>query len=120
MKARLFLADDDTAVRQSLAFVLRRTCNCEVVGEAANAERALRECHRLRPQVLVVDLRMPGMNGAALLRPIRQKLGIAVLVYTAALDEVSIAEAVDAEPEGVVLKRDELAVLRAGRPALCA
>lgn len=120
MKPRLFLADDDASVRQSLAFVLKRTCNCEIVGEADNGEDALRQCESLRPAVLVADLRMPAMNGSSLVREVRRKqLGIAVLVYTAAIDPASVGEAITAAPEGFVLKSDELSVLRQGVQAVC-
>jgi DNA-binding NarL/FixJ family response regulator len=121
MKPRLFLADDEASIRQSLAFVLKRTCNCEVVGEAGDGEDALRQCENLRPAVLVVDLRMPVMNGSSLVREVRRrKLGVALLVYTAAMDPDSLLEAMVAAPEGFVLKSDELPVLRRGIQAVCA
>lgn len=113
MKPRVFLADDDTSIRQMLRFVLVRTCSCEVVGEAMHGEEAICGCESLRPHILITDLRMPGVGGVGLLREIRRRhLGAAVVFYTAALDGSCVQEAIEAKPEGFVLKSDDLASLR--------
>ena len=113
MKPRLFLAEDDHSIRQMLAFVLSRTCACEIVGEAGNGKDALDECRRLRPSLLITDLRLPERNGVELLQEIRRRsLGIAVIFYTGAMSEKCVAEAIAADPDGFVLKSDELPALR--------
>jgi DNA-binding NarL/FixJ family response regulator len=113
MTPRLFLAEDDLSVRQMLAFFLRKACHCEVAGEAGDAEAALPLCESLRPTAVLCDLRLPGLDGVGLLREIRRRqLAIPVIFYTGAMHEGYLLEAMRADPEGFVLKCDDLAVLR--------
>jgi DNA-binding NarL/FixJ family response regulator len=121
MMPRLFLAEDDSSIRQMVAFFVTKMCRCEVVGQAADGQEALRECERLRPAVIVADLRLPRLNGVELLREVRRRqLGASVMFYTGAMHEACVREAIEAEPEGFIFKSDDLASLRQAVEAVCA
>jgi DNA-binding NarL/FixJ family response regulator len=113
MKTRLFLAEDDSSIRQMLAFFLTRMCQCDIVGETCDGSDALRQCENLKPSAVIADLRMPGMSGVELLRELRRRqLDVGVIFYTGAMHAACMAEAMEAEPDGFVLKSDELSSLR--------
>src|ERR1700756_2775948 len=90
---RVILADDHRVLRDSLKLLLEKN-GCEVVGEAATGEEALALAARLRPQVLVMDLEMPGVGGLAITYRIT-KLWPAphVLILSAYDDEDYVIEA---------------------------
>src|SRR3569833_257165 len=68
---RILIADDQTIFRESLRFVLKTTPGLEVVGEAANGHRTLELIEQLDPDVLLLDLCMPGVDGLDVLRELR-------------------------------------------------
>ena len=72
-RIRVMVVDDHTVVRSGLAAFLLTYDELELVGEASNGEEALRKCVELAPDVVLMDLMMPGMNGAEATRAIRQK-----------------------------------------------
>jgi DNA-binding NarL/FixJ family response regulator len=77
---RVLLADDHPIVRQGLAGLLRTDPSFDVVGEAATGAEALDLAHTLRPQVVVMDVSMPVMNGIDATRAIREEVpGVAVV-----------------------------------------
>jgi NarL family two-component system response regulator LiaR len=94
---RVLIADDHEVVRQGLAFVLGQEPGVEVVGEAADGNAAVAAVHRLRPDVVLLDMLMPGLDGLGVLlalsvlprRP-------AVVVLTSYDDEARAMEAVRA------------------------
>ncbi|WP_055701966.1 MULTISPECIES: response regulator [Streptomyces] len=63
MTIRVLLVDDQPLVRTALGMVITEAPDIEVAGEAASGEEAVRLCARLRPDVVVMDIRMPGMDG---------------------------------------------------------
>lgn len=71
-RIRVVIVDDHEMVRSGLAAFLRVTRDLELVGEAANGEEAIRVCQALRPDVVLMDMVMPGMDGAAATRAIRE------------------------------------------------
>jgi NarL family two-component system response regulator LiaR len=71
-RVRVLIVDDHEMVRSGLAAFLRITRDLELVGEAANGEEAIRLCQALRPDVVLMDMVMPGMDGAAATREIRE------------------------------------------------
>lgn len=102
---RLFLVDDHQIMREGLRLVLTREPGFTVVGEAANGEVALAEIEELRPDVAVVDIEMPGLNGVELsfrLRETRPELKVLILSAHA---EVSVVqESLRAGVAGFMLK----------------
>ena len=72
-RIRVMIVDDHTVVRSGLAAFLLTYDELELVGEAGNGEEAVRKCADLAPDVVLMDLMMPGMNGAEATRAIRQK-----------------------------------------------
>ncbi|WP_337062622.1 response regulator transcription factor [Kineococcus sp. G2] len=100
---RVVLADDHAAVRAGLRMILEASGEVVVVGEAADGETAVAQCRALRPDVVVMDLRMPGTDGvAATARVVAD--GTAVLVLTTFdLDELVLG-ALRAGAAGFLLK----------------
>jgi two-component system, NarL family, response regulator LiaR len=73
MAIRILIADDHSVVRQGLRMFLALDAGLEVVGEAADGVEALRLARELRPDVVLMDLIMPGMDGTAATAAIRAK-----------------------------------------------
>jgi DNA-binding NarL/FixJ family response regulator len=109
---RVMLADDHRVLRDSLKLLLEQN-GCEVVGEASTGEEALGIAAKVRPQVLVMDLEMPGIGGLAITHRIA-KLSPAphVLILSAYDDEEYVIEALtQAGAAGYLLKRDSASEL---------
>jgi DNA-binding NarL/FixJ family response regulator len=109
---RILIADDHEVVRIGLAAVLSRQAGFEVVGEAGSGNEAIRAADRLRPDVVVLDIRMPDGSGTDACREItRRRPGTPVVMLTSYADADALFEAIDAGASGYVLKRigsDEL------------
>ncbi|GAA4585379.1 response regulator transcription factor [Planotetraspora phitsanulokensis] len=89
---RVLIVDDHEVVRQGLRFVLGQEDGIEVVGECADGARALAAIPALRPDVILLDMVMPGMDGLAVLRELTT--GPAVIVLASFLDDERVIEAV--------------------------
>lgn len=116
---RLLIVDDHPVVRDGLRGMFAGDAEFEVVGEAADGAEALAAAGSLRPDVILMDLRMPGVDGATAIRQLRER-GIAsrVLVLTTYDTDGDVVPAIEAGVTGYLLKdapRDEL--LRAVRAA---
>lgn len=108
---RVLLADDHPMIRTALAVMLRDT-DYEIVGVAASGEEALGEIARLGPDILLLDLQMPGGTGMDVLRTIRaEKMQLRVILLTAAIDDSSLLEANALGVQGIVLKNSDPAYL---------
>ena len=68
---RVFIADDSVVVRRRLKEALEEAGGIEVVGESGNSEQAITEIRRLDPQVVIIDIRMPGGGGLPVLQDIK-------------------------------------------------
>jgi two-component system, NarL family, response regulator LiaR len=105
MAIRIVIADDHSVVRQGLRMFLGLDPELEVVGEATDGAEALRLARELRPDVVVMDLLMPGMNGIEATSAIRRELpDTEVLALTSVLEDASVVGAVRAGAIGYLLK----------------
>ena len=105
MAIRLVLADDHHLILDGLEQLFRVTPDFEVVERCVSGDEALRAVERHRPDVLVLDIRMPGMNGLEVVREIRARsFATRVVILTAALDESELLGAMRLGVGGVVLK----------------
>ncbi len=104
---RVMLADDHRVLRDSLKLLLEKN-GCEIVGEASTAEEALVVAARVHPQVIVMDLEMPGTGGLAVThRIVKISPAPQVLILTAYDDEEYVIEALTrAGAAGYLLKND--------------
>lgn len=114
---RLLIIDDHPLFRSGLRGLLSATQDTEIVGEASTGEEAIALSEQLQPDVIVMDLQMPGINGIEATRRIVQTSPhIGVLVVTMFEDDRSVFSAMRAGARGYVLKdTDEEEVLRAIR-----
>jgi len=104
-KIRIVLADDHQVVREGTRRMLEREPDIEVVGEAADGSEAVRLVQEHRPDVVVLDVRMPGMSGIDATRQIkRAHPETRVLVFTAHDDDRYVFPLLDAGADGYVLK----------------
>src|SRR3712207_753112 len=111
---RVLIADDHTLFRQGLRALLASVPDVELVGEAATGEEAVAQAGALRPDVILMDVKMPGMNGIeATRRVLAEHRGIAVVVLTMLEDDDSVFAAMRAGARGYVVKgADEDEMLR--------
>jgi NarL family two-component system response regulator YdfI len=80
---RILVADDHLIIRQGLRLILETQAGFEMVGEAADGAEAVRLCVELHPDVVLMDLRMPGMDGLSAIERLRtEQPGIAVVILT--------------------------------------
>ncbi len=112
---RILIADDHPLVRSGLRALLMAAEDLEVVGEAATGEEAVTLASSLSPDVIVMDLRMPGINGIEATRHIVQaNPRIRILVVTLFEDDDSVFAALRAGARGYILKdANEIEVVRA-------
>lgn len=104
-KIRVVLADDHDVVREGTAELLARYKDIEVVGQATDGEEAVAVCACLRPDVVIMDISMPRLNGLDATRQIKAKLPTtAVLVLTAFDDEQYVIALLQAGAAGYLLK----------------
>ena len=110
---RVLLVDDHAVVRSGLSYFLSTTDDIEVVGEAANGEQALRLCAELHPDVVLMDMIMPQMDGFTAMQQLRQRHpDIRVIALTSFLEGEFVQRAIQAGASGYLLKdvqADELA-----------
>ncbi len=105
MAIRVVLADDHPIVLDGLESLFQRERDLTVVARATDGAGALRAVLKHRPDVLVIDLRMPGLDGLAVLRNLQtEKLPTRVVLLAAVLEEDELLEAVRLGVRGVVLK----------------
>jgi two-component system, NarL family, response regulator LiaR len=102
---RILLADDHVMLRQGTAEILRKEADIEVIGEADNGQQAIDLALRLRPDIVVMDVRMPVMSGIEATRRIREaRPEVQVLVLTAYDDDQYIFSLLQAGASGYLLK----------------
>ncbi len=123
---RVVIVDDHDMVRRGLAAFLKAKSGLELVGEASNGKEAVRVCERVQPDVVLMDLVMPEMTGAAATELIREQCPqVQVIALTSFGEKELVEEALQAGAIGYLLKNvsaNELAeairAAHAGRPTL--
>ena len=102
---RVLLVDDHTVVRQGLRMVMSLEADLDVVGEAANGQEAVDAVASLRPDVVLMDLLMPVMNGVEAIRAIKeQHPEVEAVALTSVLEDRLVIDAVEAGAAGYLLK----------------
>ncbi|EQD70644.1 two component transcriptional regulator, LuxR family [mine drainage metagenome] len=102
---RILLAEDQAMVRGALAALLALESDIEVLGSAADGEAAWRELQRLKPDVLVTDIEMPGLTGLELAQRVqRHELPMKVVIVTTFARAGFLRRALDAGVSGYLLK----------------
>jgi DNA-binding NarL/FixJ family response regulator len=103
--ARLLIADDHDLMREATRSMLEGEPDLEVVGEAVNGRHALELCRQMRPDLVLMDVRMPEMDGLTATRAIKEELpAISVLLLTVYESDDYRREGARAGAAGYVLK----------------
>ena len=107
---RILIVDDHQVVREGLRNMLEIETDMEVVGEAGDAKEALTQVESLSPEVILMDIKMPGVDGIELTRQLREKQSSCNVIMLTLYDEY-LTEAIEAGAVGYLLKdikREEL------------
>jgi len=104
-KIRIVIADDHAVVRQGTRSLLEREADLEVVGEAGDGEEAVKLIDQLRPDVALIDIAMPKLNGIEVTRQVKPRCpSTAVLILTAYDDDEYVFALLEAGAAGYLLK----------------
>ncbi len=105
-KIRVIVADDHTLVREGVRMILAKESDLEVVGEASDGQQALGLVENLKPDVVIMDISMPGMGGIEATQRLRERHPkVAVLALTMHEEETYVFRLLRAGASGYVLKR---------------
>jgi DNA-binding NarL/FixJ family response regulator len=119
MKVRILIADDHEVVRRGLSTLLQSHEGWEICGEAIDGRAAVEKARELKPDVVIIDIGMPSLNGLAATRQlVQQDPHCKVIVLTITDSDQVIREALDAGARGFVLKSDAARDLVAAVEAL--
>ncbi len=110
---RVVIADDHPFLREMLAWFLTNDCRCRVVAEAGDGQEAVRASEAHQPDLLILDLKMPGMGGIEAMPLLRRAApGMRILHYSGSVDDNTILTALQTRPDGFVQKTAPRATLR--------
>ena len=113
MSVKVMLVDDHVLMREGIKQLLEFDGSIEVIEEAGDGEECLEKLASVRPQVLLLDINLPKMNGIEVLKEIkRRNLDVKVLILTVHNEVGYLLEAVDIGVDGYILKESESAELR--------
>jgi NarL family two-component system response regulator LiaR len=106
------IADDHAVVREGLRLALARSPQVRIVGEAADGESAIELARRRKPAVIVMDMRMPGMDGIqATTKILEEAPELGVIIFTAFSERALLARAIESGARGYILKEASHATL---------
>ncbi len=112
---RLVIIEDQTAIREMLVEILRNDSNYQLVGESGDGQSAINLCLELKPDVIVLDAKLPGLNGVDLLRRIGKQIkNLRVLIFSGHENPVLIREMLEAGAHGFVEKTAGLMEFKKG------
>jgi len=105
---RVVLADDEAMIRAGVRTILASDADIEVVAEAGDGRAAIEAARRHRPDVVLLDIRMPGLDGLSAAAELRETMpGTAVVVLTTFDEDVYVAEALEHGVSGFLLKASD-------------
>lgn len=111
-RIRILLVDDHAVIRQALRMLLEAQPELEVVGDVENGREAVQISERLRPDVVLMDVVMPGLNGLEATRQIRKvSPSTRVVMLSGFVDEDQLLEAIRAGASGYLMKRSDVSEL---------
>ena len=112
MNTRILIADDHAIFRDGLRKLLESEPQLEVVGEAVNGDEVVELAQKLSPDIILLDLAMPGRSGLEALRTLSEPPGTArVILLTALIEREQIVEALQLGARGIVLKESATQIL---------
>lgn len=100
---RILVVDDELPARERIKQLLGELDDCEIVGEAANGQQALQSCQQLNPDVVLLDVRMPGLSGIEVAQHFNSLDTPPAVIFATAYDEYAV-DAFEAEAIGYLLK----------------
>jgi DNA-binding NarL/FixJ family response regulator len=104
-KIRIFLADDHAFLREGVRSCLSMQKMFEIVGEASDGQEAIEKCQKLRPDVVIMDISMPVMDGVEAARYLRRCLpAVKVLMFSIHENEEHVTQSIDAGARGYLVK----------------
>ncbi|MCB0232341.1 MAG: response regulator transcription factor, partial [Anaerolineae bacterium] len=102
---RVLVVDDHLIVREGLSLILETADGIDLAGEAADGAEAVRQCHDLHPDVVLMDLRMPGMDGLTAIGLLRQQMPeVAIIILTTYDEDDLMVRGLRAGARGFLLK----------------
>lgn len=106
---KVLLVDDDPLIRKSLGLMLSREKDIMIIGTAADGSEALEICRGEQPDVVLMDIRMPNVDGIAATRLIKSEYpAVRIMMLTTFDDKPNIQQALAAGADGYLLKTDEI------------
>ncbi len=114
-RTRVFIVEDQPTLLRNLLKVLATFPELEVVGSSQDGEEAVEELVRVRPQLVLLDLELPGLNGIEVTRRVKRRAPeVEVLILTSFEDEQKVYEAIQAGASGYLVKRVGPEKIRSG------
>ena len=109
---RILVVDDDAAFRQRVKAFFAREADMEVVAEASDGEEAIRKAQELKPDVVLMDVRMPGLNGVSATRKLREEMPEVKVIMLSVFDLPEYREAAMVSgASGYVVKKSMIEAL---------
>jgi len=111
-KIKIFIADDHSMVRQGLKQLLELDNEIEVIGQAGDGETAIKEILELRPDVALIDINMPIINGIEVTRTLKEQQSITKIIILTIHNEIEyLLKAIDEGAKGYILKDSDFDIL---------